>query len=190
MSASSIQVSTFWQTLDSSFRSIPKRIASPFCATDDKRTWDDVMRRDDFEEYLTPNEETRYRISSSYLIGSDVLRVKFQGTGYGDFTVCSSREPRMLSKECKSVQDMENVWFNITQPCSNQNADDGCLSVYFSLQVDTTYLRCSESDCRFPDDVRISIRPEGLRCERSGLKRFTAELSLVMLSFFIVSFLI
>ena len=187
MSAESIQLSTFKKELYSSLRSIPKRIASPFCRTEDKRSWDDVMRRDDFEEYLTPNEEARYRISSSYLIGSDVISVKFQGSGYGDFTVCLSRDLGMLSKECKSVQDMENVWFNITQPCSNQNAENGCLSVYFSIQVDTTYMRCSESDCRFPDEVRISIRPEGMRCERSGMKKFTAELSLLLLSFFIVS---
>lgn len=189
MSADSIQFPSFNKPLDSSLRSIPKRISSPYCRNDDKRTWDDVMRRDDFEAYLTPNEETRYRISSSYLIGSDAIRVKFQGTGYGEFTICLSREPGMLSKECKSVLDMENAWFNITQPCLNQNADDGCLSVYFSVQVDTTYMRCSEADCRFPDDVRISVRPEGLRCERSGLRKFTAKLSLLMLSFFVASFI-
>lgn len=145
------------------------------------------MVRDEFEEYLSPSEETRYRLSSFYLIGSDELRVKFQGVGYGDFTICQSRHQNMLSKECKSVQDMENAWFNITRPCSNQNADDGCLSVYFSLQVDTTYMRCSEADCRFPDDLRIIVRPEGLRCEQNGTPRFIAKLSLYILCFIIFS---
>lgn len=141
------------------------------------------MKRDDFEEYLSPNEEVRYRVSSFYLQGSDEVKFKFQGVGYGDFTVCMSRENDMLSKECKSVTDIENVWFNITRPCSNQNTDDGCLSVYFSLSVDTTYMKCSESDCRFPDDVRIIVRPEGLRCERNGTKRLSLALSSLILMF-------
>ena len=146
------------------------------------------MKRDDFEEYLSTNEETRYRISSFYLLGSPELSVNFQGTGYGDFTVCMSRKYDMLSKECKSVQDMESAWFIITEPCFDQNTIDGCSSVYFSLTVDTTYIRCSEIDCRFPDDVRIRVKPEGLRCERNGVGRFTAKLSFLVLSIFIVSF--
>lgn len=154
---------------------------------DQKRTWDDIMRRDDFEEYLKPGEETRYRISSFYLLGSPEVKVLFQGDGYGDFTVCMSRSHDMLSKECKSVQDRENAWFILPEPCLNQNADD-CPSVYFSLQVDTTYIRCSETDCRFPDDVRISVRPEGLRCERNSGGRFPAKFNLVFLTIFIVLF--
>lgn len=182
MSANSIQVSTFKKQLDSTLKSIPKRISSPFCkATDVKPTWDDIMKRDEFEEYLSPSEETRYRISSFYLLGSDEVRIKFQGVGYGDISVCVSREHDMLSKECKSLQDMEFAWFNITRPCENHNVDFGCRSVYFSLQVDTTYIKCSESDCRFPDDVRILVRPEGLRCERNGVNIVTAKLSLIIL---------
>lgn len=145
------------------------------------------MKRDDFEEYLSAHEDKRYRLSSFYLLGSEEVNIKFQGAGYGDFTICMSRSHDMLSKECKSVQDMENAWFNITRPCFNENADS-CSSVYFSLQVDTTYIRCSETDCRFPDDVRISVRPEGLRCERNGVGKFTGKLSFIILSFFILSF--
>jgi hypothetical protein len=113
VSASSIQLSTFKKPLDETLKSIPKRIASPFCKPSDQKRlqWDDVMKRDDFEEYLTPNEETRYRISSFYLLGSEEVRVKYQGVGYGAFTVCMSRSLNMVSKECKSVQDMENAWY-------------------------------------------------------------------------------
>lgn len=189
VSAPSIELSTFKQTLDETLRSIPKRIASPFCkASDQKRQWDDVMKRDSFEEYLRTGEETRYRVSSFYLLGTPELRIKFQGDGYGDFTVCMSRSHDMLSRECKSVQDRDYAWFNLTEPCSNQNIDE-CSSVYFSLQVDTTFVRCSETDCRFPDDVRISVRPEGLRCERNSAKQLTAKLSFLVIFFFSVLFL-
>lgn len=187
VTADSIRLSTFKRPLDETLSSIPKRISSPFCKTSEgKRTWDDIMKREEFEEYLSPNEETRYRVSSFFLMGSDEVRFNFQGRGYGDFTVCMSREHSMLSKECKSVQDMEYAWFNITSPCSMQNANDGCFSVHFSLQVDTTYMKCSESDCRFHDDVRIIVKPEGLRCESNGKRSLTVKLTLLIFSLFIV----
>lgn len=145
------------------------------------------MKRDEFEEYLSLNEETRYRISSFYLMGTEEVRVMFQGVGYGDFTVCMSREASLLSKECKSVLNMENAWFNITRPCQNHNSYEPCPGVYFGLQVDTTYMKCSESDCRFHDDVRIIIRPEGLRCENNGLQKFTVKLTLLIFSFIVLA---
>jgi hypothetical protein len=140
------------------------------------------MRRDDFEAYLSPGEETTYRISSFYLQGSDEVRVKFQGVGYGDVTICMSRQHDMLSKECKSVQEIENAWFNISNPCSSFSAADGCASVYFALQVDSTYMKCAESDCRFPDDVRLLIRPEGLRCERNEAIKISVKIVLLISS--------
>lgn len=185
--ANSIEASAFKRPLDETLRTIPKRISSPFCKSSDERpSWDDIMKRDDFEEYLSINEETRYRISSFYLMGTPEIRVKFQGVGYGDFTVCMSREHSMLSKECKSVLDMGYAWFNITRPCQNQNTYEPCSGVYFSLQVETTYMKCSEADCRFHDDVRVIVRPENLRCESSGLRKFTASIILLVFSLLVV----
>jgi hypothetical protein len=186
--ANLIKITAFKDELERTFRDIPKRIVSPFCkVSDEKRSWEDVIKREEFEEYLSPNEERRYRISSFYLLGSDEIQVKFQGVGYGEFTVCMSRQQDMISKECKSVQDIDNVWFNISEPCSTQNFDE-CMSVYFGITVDTTYLKCSESDCRFPDDVRIIIRPEGLRCDRNGIGSFAAQASVLLMLLLVVIF--
>lgn len=188
VSVDSIQSSAFHQSLDTALRSIPRRISSPFCkAADEKRSWNNAVRPDFFEAYLSPYEETRFRISPFYLEGTDEVRVKFQGAGYGDFSVCLSRERDMLSRECKSVTDMEFTWFNISHPCTSRNANDACLGIYFALQVETTFSKCSESDCRFHDDVRITVRPEGLRCERNGVTRFVAALPLIAFSAMIVA---
>ncbi|CRL07297.1 CLUMA_CG020276, isoform A [Clunio marinus] len=188
VSASSIQISTFKNSLDTALRSIPKRITSPFCESQEKRTWDDITNRNDFELYLTPNEEIRYRLSSLFMLGAENININFQGTGYGDFTVCMARSHDMLSQECKTVRDIENAWFNTSQPCLKRNADN-CPSMYFSIQVDTTYLKCSEADCRFPYNLRIIVKPEGLRCERAGSENVTAKLSLLILSLSIMSFI-
>lgn len=188
VSADSIQPKAFHQSLDTALRSIPRRISSPFCkAADEKRSWNNAVRPDYFEAYLSPYEETHYRISPFYLMGSDEIRVKFQGAGYGDFSVCLSRERNMLSRECKSVTDMEFTWFNISRPCSSQNANEACLGIYFALQVETTFSKCSESDCRFHDDVRITVRPEGLRCERNGVTRFVAAFPLTILAMIVTA---
>lgn len=187
--SNSIAFSTFEASLDEQLRSIPKKIISPFCkrVEDDgnqqrRATWDDVMRRDEFDDYLIPQEQTHYRISSAYLVGSPEVRVKFQNAGYGDITVCMSRNRNMLSPRCQSVVDIDYVWFNISTPC----AEARCSSIYFSLTVDTTYLKCSEDDCRFPDNVRIQIRPEGLRCERNGSsQRYIFDFKMLILSLLI-----
>jgi hypothetical protein len=185
-----IEFTSFKKSLDSAVRSIPKRIASPYCKrqTDEKRTWDDVMLRDDFEEYLIPNEVTRYRISPAYLFGSEEVNIKFQGVGYGDFTVCMETKENRVLNRCQSVVDIDYVWFNITNPCSTSQQE--CSSIYFSLTADTTYLKCSEADCRFPDNVRILIKPKGLRCERNSGKRiFTSNLTMLISSYLIYYFL-
>jgi hypothetical protein len=141
---------TFGNSLESALNNIPKRIISPFCRNvDDKsRKAFTNMIREEFEDYAQPNVELSYRISPYYLLNSDEVRVRFQGVGYGDLTICMSRHENNTHKECKSIQDMENVWFNITQPCLNHHVADGCLSVYFTVNVDTTYIKCSEYSCR------------------------------------------
>lgn len=144
--ASSTDLSTFRDLLESAIKFIPKRIISPFCRENDKNSL--IFIRDEFEDYATPNVEYFYRISPYYLLGSDEIRIRFQGVGYGDLTVCMSRRFNMTNKECKSIQDIENVWFNITQPCLNHHTEDGCSSVYFTMIVDTSNIRCSEYSCR------------------------------------------
>jgi hypothetical protein len=135
--------------LESALGLIPKRIISPFCRNADERKSIQLIR-DEFEDYATPNVEQLYRISPYYLLASDEIRVRFQSVGYGDLSVCTSRHLNMTDRECKSIQDIENAWFNISQPCqSHQLANiEGCQSVYFSVQVDTTFIRCSEFTCR------------------------------------------
>ena len=145
--ASSTRISTFENTLESAISVIPKRIVSPFCRYENNNRTASYIR-DEFEDYAMPNVDLLYRISPYYLLGSDEIRVRFQGVGYGDLFVCTSRYFNMTDKECKSIQDIENVWFNITQPCFNHHVSDGCLGVYFSVSVETSYIRCSEYTCR------------------------------------------
>ena len=186
VSTNSIALSSFKKSLKLVLSSIPKRIISPFCKNDDKPLWNDGgIMRDEFEEYLIPNEEISMRISPFYLSNTEEIRIKFQGVGYGDFSVCMARTRDLSSKQCQSIENMDYAWFNVTNPCETENPIDGCKSIYFSLQMDTTYMKCSESDCRFPDQVRIIIRPEGLRCEYNDGNKLTLSFMVIFISFFL-----
>lgn len=172
--------------MEDAIKSIPKRIISPYCRDygDGQSRWNLV--RDEFEDYATPNLELKYRISPYYLYGSEEVRVRFQNVDYGDLTICMARNQQMNNRECHAIQDIENVWFNITQPCPQVGSEE-CLSIYFTVFVDTTKIRCSEYTCRFPDDVRFNVKPEGLQCEKN------AELGnapTIKLNFFIITLLL
>lgn len=94
-----------------------------------------------------PNVELHYRISPYYILGSDEIRIRFQGVGYGDLSVCMSRYFNMTDKTCESIQDIENVWFNVTQPCLDYGTGE-CLGIFFTVSVETSFVRCSEYTCR------------------------------------------
>lgn len=161
--------------MEDAVKTIPKRIISPYCR--DYANSQRNLVRDEFEDYASPNVELKYRISPYYLYASEEIRVRFQSVGYGDLTICMARNQQMTNKECQTIQDIENAWFNITQPCT-KIGDEQCLSVYFTILVDTTYIRCSEHSCRFPDDVRFNVKPEGLRCEWNAELGIAASIKL------------
>lgn len=188
--ANSLHVNDFSSAIEDVIRNIPKRLVAPFCRnTGGKRTWDDVMARSEHEEYISPGQEIRYRISPYFLRMTDEIAVQFQGVEYGDFTVCLSRDKFFVPIECKSVENLEYVWFNLTNPCSS--ASD-CTGVYFTVTLDSSNMRCTESDCRFPDQVRYFVRHHGLRCEidgRGGANHLTDNIITYLLITFSVIFM-
>lgn len=144
--APSKSIPTFEESLVSAIKTIPKRIVSPFCSNKSNKSATYI--RDEFEDYAMPNVELFYRISPYYLLGSDEIRIRFQGVGYGDLSICMSRHFNMTDKACITIQDLENAWFNVTEPCLNHHVSDGCLGIYFAVSVETSYIRCNEYTCR------------------------------------------
>ena len=144
INANSIISSTFEKELVTAVEQIPKRILAPFCRVQEKNhEWDANMARDDFEDYLSPNEEIYYKISPFYLKNTDEVSIMFQGVGYGDFMVCMGRDLRAISRECKSIQDNEAQWFNISYPCSSELDSVQCRSLHFFVNLESSDLKCS-----------------------------------------------
>uniref|UniRef100_A0A8D8DWL7 (northern house mosquito) hypothetical protein n=2 Tax=Culex pipiens TaxID=7175 RepID=A0A8D8DWL7_CULPI len=173
--SSSVDPQPFTDLLSSTLTAIPQRLVAPFCRSAANRDmWHNVNIREDYEQYLSPNVELRYRINHRFLWNTGDVGIQFQNANYGEFTVCGTMNHQFTDLAChKTSSDVDTVWFNFTGLCSGE-AGSECRSLYFLVQMDESNMRCLEDDCRYPDQVRINIKHQGLRCptDRSGVGRF------------------
>lgn len=156
----------FSEKLAKELKRIPKRIMAPFCQNDEDRErlhkQNILFRPDQHEDYVGPNQEILYRISPFYYRYAKEISVQFHGAGYGDLTICQSRAMNRAPDYCQSLKGTDVAWFNLTVPCINPM---DCPSLYYSVSMDVSRMRCTENDCRHPDQVRYIVRHSGLTCE-------------------------
>ncbi|XP_035894126.1 uncharacterized protein LOC118504139 [Anopheles stephensi] len=150
-------------------RHIPQRLMAPNCHTDSNRDlWRSAVIREEYEQYLSPGVELRYRLSQLFLRNSENVRVQFMNTDYGEFTVCEGRNHRVAPDSCQTTgPGAESLWFNHTRPCDGV-LDHECRSLYYTVRLESSNVLCNENDCRYPDQVRFVIRHEGIRCMSDG----------------------
>lgn len=142
-------IETFTEDLQNTIKIIPKRIVAPYCKKKGgKHLWSGLTVRDNFEDFIAPQEEIRYRIHPFYF--DDEFQVQFQGLGYGEFTVCMTRGYE-TQRECRKVVDMEYNWFSFYDVCRG-NYDENCYSIYFSVTVDKSYFKCSGTTLNILND--------------------------------------
>ncbi|XP_059616552.1 uncharacterized protein LOC132261668 [Phlebotomus argentipes] len=163
--------SDFSERLVKEFRKIPKRMVAANCLMSDANStvpsheYFEISRYR-FEDYVGPYHEIIYRISPFYFRYSESVNVQFLGVDYGGLTVCVSRSASTAPDQCQSLRGMDTVWFNLTRPCGIDVFT--CPPIFYSVNVDMSSVRCSENDCRYPDQVRFHIQHHGLTCERSS----------------------
>lgn len=159
----------FSERLSKELKRIPKRIIAPYCMdeTDRERMHKQniLFRPDEYEDFVGPNQEILYRISPFYFRYAKEIQVQFHGVGYGDLTICQSRALNRGPEICHSLKGSDVAWFNATSPCPDPM---DCQSLYYSVSMDVSRMRCTENDCRYPDQVRYIIRHSGLTCETNS----------------------
>ncbi|XP_061514453.1 uncharacterized protein LOC3291300 isoform X1 [Anopheles gambiae] len=162
-------IATFQDQLGQILRTIPQRLMAPDCHTASNRDlWRAPVVREEYEQYLTPGVELRYRLGQLFLRNSEHVRVQFMNTDYGEFTVCEGRNYRVAPEHCQTTgPGLESLWFNHTRPCDGI-MDHACRSLYYTVRLESSNVMCNENDCRFPDQVRFVIRHEGIRCMSDG----------------------
>lgn len=155
----------FSESLAKELRRIPKRIIAPFCLHEgysEQLLRENILfRPDEYEDFVGPNQEIVYRISPFYFRHSPFISLQFHGVDYGDLTICQSRTLNRGPDSCQNLKGFDMIWFNTTRPCDSMD----CASIYFSVSLDQSRMRCSENACRYPDQVRYIIRHLGLTCE-------------------------
>ncbi|KAF4528727.1 hypothetical protein B566_EDAN008994 [Ephemera danica] len=149
------------------------------------------------EDYVTPEERRLYRVPIASLLGASRVKFTVRSSNYGDLLVCISRvqpgvgqappkfpdTPLDNDEQCQSLKANSEVTFVIDQPCTNM-ADQTCRPVFLWLDVEKTEFKCTEKDCRYPDQVRFSLWHEGLNqlpgCGSSLATSATVSTSLIL----------
>uniref|UniRef100_A0A7G3A9X6 Putative conserved secreted protein n=1 Tax=Lutzomyia longipalpis TaxID=7200 RepID=A0A7G3A9X6_LUTLO len=181
--STNISPDDFSERLVKEFRKIPMRMVAARCLISE---FNQTVPSHEFfeinryrhEDYIGPYHEIIYRISPFYFRYSESINVQFLGVDYGGLTICASRNPNAAPDHCQSLRGMEDVWFNHTWPCGPNVIT--CPPIFYSVNVDVSNVRCSENDCRYPDQVRFHIQHHGLTCERGS----SGTLQLSILAFF------
>ncbi|XP_077296504.1 uncharacterized protein LOC143918440 isoform X2 [Arctopsyche grandis] len=139
----------------------PKRFSAPPC---------DLTRASSVtyqhEDYINVGQQITYRIHPSYMMWVQVINIQFQGTDQGEISVCISRKnTEEAAESCKIVSGQYDAAFQIKRPC---NGNALCDPVYFIVRARSTAIKCTDKDCRYPDQIRFMIRHDGLECLRGN----------------------
>lgn len=118
---------------------------------------------DSYEDYVSRQQDNYYQINSNELSQTRQFYVKFQGVSYGSITVCMQRVQDNF--ECLSTMynEFESIQFNITSQCSG-DPFAYCQPITFRVEMESSYVRCTEDDCRYPDQVRYLVQMGDMSC--------------------------
>ncbi|RZF45961.1 hypothetical protein LSTR_LSTR008338 [Laodelphax striatellus] len=161
----SIPLRSFLPQLQDPLLSVPRSLSAPYCSIGQGESY--------FEEYITPGQPLKYRIHPAYLCGSDELTIKVTNREYGSIQVCKSRSEKASGDyACRSLRPYEEHYFRIQDPCQKSRYyrgeglqwSEGCMPIYIDVTVYSTLNKCTETKCRFPDQVKFNIALKGLQC--------------------------
>ncbi|XP_065090066.1 uncharacterized protein LOC135711212 [Ochlerotatus camptorhynchus] len=175
----------------------PRRIVNPRCGHDwIQTTWGS----NSFNQYVEPRGIVFYRLQPNYFFHqAENRRLRIQGHGFATITICHSRWvqlPRINTTQnndavnCRVV-NAEMVDIDLSNACDGHSVIHTCPPVFFSVehtqQTEVTNLRCTERECRFPDNARFAVVVDNLGCFSSAGK-FFSSLTLLMLALVSVFF--
>ncbi|XP_031784515.1 uncharacterized protein LOC100680378 isoform X1 [Nasonia vitripennis] len=141
------------------------------------------------EDYINPSESNIYRLHPQWRVKAKRITLTIHGVGYGTLKVCHWNQwqtnGQRLETQCKDLTQYGDVSLADTNVCNENNQ---CPNTYIQILNVTTTTRCTEIDCRTPDQVRYIMRMENMQCASSG-KAILANLFLVttLIIFAIVS---
>ncbi|XP_058462010.1 uncharacterized protein LOC131437003 [Malaya genurostris] len=156
----------------------PRRIVNPRCGHD----WiQNDWGTNSLNQYVEPRGIVYYRLHPNYFFrAGDNRRLRIQGHGFAQLTVCQSRwtqNPRSNSSQgtdvttCQNI-NTETIDIDLSNACDGREVIHSCPPLFFSVEytqlTEVASFRCTENECRFPDNARFAIVTENLGCFSSA----------------------
>lgn len=151
-----------------------RRIVNPRCGHDWIQT---SWGSNSINQYVEPRGIVFYRLQPNYFFQqAENRRLRIQGHGFATLTVCHSRWVAMPRANATQNNDVincrtigtETVDIDLSNACEGHSVIHSCPPVFFSVQhtqqTEVTALRCTERECRFPDNARFAVVVDNLGC--------------------------
>lgn len=171
----------------------PRRIVNPRCGHDWIQT---SWGSNSFNQYVEPQGIVFYRLQPNYFFQqAETRRLRIQGHGFATITVCHSRWVQLPRANGTQNNDMincrpigtETIDIDLSNACDGHSVIHTCPPVFFSVEftqlTEVTNLRCTEPECRFPDNARFSVIVDNLGCFSSA-GQVLGSLTLLLASLF------
>ncbi|XP_052902049.1 uncharacterized protein LOC128309652 [Anopheles moucheti] len=167
----------------------PRRIVNPRCGND----WvQENWGSNSMNQFVEPRGVNFYRLHPNYFFREgNNRRLRIQGHGFATLTVCHSRwveRPRQNSTEnrdsiqCRTI-NTDAYDIDLTNPCDGHSVIHSCPPLFVSVEgpVDPpAIIRCSEPECRFPDNARYAIVLDNMGCFSSASRTVSSLLMAAM----------
>ncbi|XP_053657783.1 uncharacterized protein LOC128706865 [Anopheles marshallii] len=175
----------------------PRRIVNPRCGND----WvQENWGSNSMNQFVEPRGVNFYRLHPNYFFREgNNRRLRIQGHGFATLTVCHSRwveRPRQNSTEnrdsiqCRTI-NTDAYDIDLTNPCDGHSVIHSCPPLFVSVEgpMDPpAIIRCSEPECRFPDNARYAIVLDNMGCFSSANRTVSSLLMATMVALVLALF--
>ncbi|XP_035784359.1 uncharacterized protein LOC118462626 [Anopheles albimanus] len=167
----------------------PRRVVNPRCG----HNWvQENWGSNSMNQFVEPRGINFYRLHPNYFFQEgNNRRLRIQGHGFAHLTVCHSRwveRPRQNTTEnrdsivCRPI-NTDAVDIDLSRACEGHSVIHSCPPLFVSVegpQIAPSVIRCSEPECRFPDNARFALILDNMGCF-SGASRTVSSLLMAAL---------
>ncbi|XP_022902258.2 uncharacterized protein [Onthophagus taurus] len=142
----------------------------------------------DVEDYITPGMRRKYLVHREIVARTSVT-VRFKGYGYGDVTICARNADNEYYRDykenyreeyggdrrenyreykdvgCNKITGSDEITFDVSMICGIGSL----CNVEFSAISNDSNLKCTEMECRYPDQIRMDIEVRWSGSSRASL---------------------
>ncbi|XP_050080179.1 uncharacterized protein LOC126567880 [Anopheles maculipalpis] len=163
----------------------PRRIVNPRCGND----WvQENWGSNSMNQFVEPRGVNFYRLHPNYFFREgNNRRLRIQGHGFATLTVCHSRwveRPRQNSTEnrdsiqCRTI-NTDAYDIDLSNACDGHWLIHTCPPLFVSVEGPPNppaVIRCSEPECRFPDNARFAVVLDNMGCFSSASRTVSSLL--------------